>query len=120
MPGIKYKKIKCISEDIHYCQQMQGRQVVVCKTGRHFGPQPVYSRVTELSSKKLDDLTTYIMGEGTTIQHTFRQANSSKGSMRVSVMYLLHLASTTCSAHSTGKFRIYVEEKWETFMFTTN
>lgn len=28
--------------DIHYFQQMQGHQAAVCRTDKHFAPQPVY------------------------------------------------------------------------------
>uniref|UniRef100_A0A0E0B201 Uncharacterized protein n=1 Tax=Oryza glumipatula TaxID=40148 RepID=A0A0E0B201_9ORYZ len=68
-------------------RETKEHQVAVCRTDKHFGPQPVYSEC----QKDLIVLTAI-----QEMQYTFKHANSSTGSMQVSVIYLLHLASTTC------------------------
>jgi hypothetical protein len=70
--------------------------VAVCRIGKHFGPRSVELRHRMSLSEEKGDLENDFVRYG---RHTFNEASSSTGSMQVSVMYLLHRASTTCQKH---------------------
>jgi hypothetical protein len=82
--------------DIRYFLQTQEHLVAVCRIGKHFGPQSVWSRHRMSLSSNEMILKMILRGKE---NHTFNEASSSTGSMQVSVMYLLHRASTTCRKH---------------------